>query len=102
MNQMKMSEGLQVEGDYSLQPVYPTTDGYGFNVVGKRFKRLVHFSYVTEEEAMEAWSKVNLAARQALAIVSYCDPAKQWGGRTKRGGPARSAIPAGPTERRQR
>jgi hypothetical protein len=97
-----MPKGLHVEGDYNLQPVYPTTDGYGFDVVGKRLKRLVHFSYVSEEEAREAWSMVNLAARQALAIVSYSDPAKQWDGRGKRGGPARSAIPAGPTEQHQR
>jgi hypothetical protein len=84
---VKMSKGLHVERDYSLQPVYPTTDGYGFNVFGKRFKRLVHFSYVTEEEAMEAWSMVNLAARQALPIVSFCDPAKPWGGRAKGAAP---------------
>jgi hypothetical protein len=68
---MKTSKGPQVVGDYNLQPIYPTTDGYGFNVVGKRFKRLVHFSYATEEEAKEAWSMVNWAALKALAIVSY-------------------------------
>jgi hypothetical protein len=62
---------MLVDGDYNLQPVYPTTDGYGFNVVGKRLKRLVHFSYATEEEAKEAWSMVNFATLKALAIVSY-------------------------------
>jgi hypothetical protein len=62
---------LLVDGDYNLQPVYPTTDGYGFNVVGKRLKRLVHFSYATEEEAKEAWSMVNFATLKVLAIVPY-------------------------------
>ena len=69
--QMTKSTEQPVDGDYHVQPVQPTPDGYGFNLVGKRLKTLVRFSYATEEEAREAWPMVNWAAMKALAIVPH-------------------------------
>ena len=66
---MTKSTGQPVEPDYHVQPVQPTPDGYGFNLVGKRLKMLVRFSFATEEEAREAWPMVSWAASKALAII---------------------------------
>jgi hypothetical protein len=69
--EMRKSKGQPAEREYHAQPVQPTLDGFGFNVVGARLKMLVRFSYATEEEAREAWPMVNWAASKALAIVPH-------------------------------
>jgi len=68
---MANSKSELAAGEYSVQPVQQTVDGYGFNITGKRWKRIVHFSYASEEEAREARSVVNWVTLKAQAIIPF-------------------------------
>jgi len=56
---------------FSVGAVVSDDFGYGFNILGKRSKPLVHFSYAKESDAKEARSTFRLAVSKALNVQPY-------------------------------